>query len=116
VFVNLRPGAEEDDVPPVSGFSQLFGNRGAIVPLATWTPDELGLQHGTGQRAKPFLADHGVPVPDEWYVVSDHPRRGIVIRPYDASPADGLRWLVRAATVACPVPITRPWRAELQRR
>lgn len=116
VYVNLRPGVDVEDVPPVSGLGQLFGNRGAPVPLATWTPNEIGLQHGAGRRAVPLLADLGVAVPDDWYVASDHPRRGLVIRTYQSRPADTLAWLVRAATAICPIPITAPWRAEVHRR
>jgi len=116
VFVNLHPGVDNDEVPPRSGLSQLFGNRGPTVPLATWTPGEIGLQHMAGQRAVRFLADKGVAVPEEWYVVSDHPKRGLVLRTYDA-PADvTLRWLVRAATVTCPLPIVGPWHAVVRTR
>lgn len=115
-YVNLRPGVDADDVPPASGLGSLFGNRGAAVPLATWTPGEIGLQHGIGQRAAPALHDRGVPVPDEWYVVSDHPKRGLVLRTYQAPPAETLAWLVRAARALCPLPITGPWRAEVRSR
>lgn len=116
VFVNLRPGVDADDVPPRSGLAQLFGNRGPTVPLATWTPDEIGLQHMAGQRAVPFLADRGIEVPDEWYVVSDHPKRGLVLRAYDTSPDVTLRWLVRAAIATCPLEITGPWHAVVRTR
>jgi hypothetical protein len=113
-FVNLHPGVDPDEAPPPPSqrpLGNLFGNRGPVVPLATWTPDEIGLQHMVGTRAARFLADHGVPVPDDWYVVADHPRRGLVVRPYDASPEDALRWLVRAATATCPLAIVGPWHA-----
>ena len=116
VFVNLRPGVDADEVPPRSGLAQLFGNRGPTVPLATWTPDEIGLQHMAGQRAVPFLADRGIAVPDEWYIVSDHPKRGLVLRVYDAPPDVTLRWLVRAATATCPLQITGPWHAVVRTR
>lgn len=115
-YVNLRPGVDADEVPPVSGLGQIFGNRGHVVPLATWTPGEIGLQHGAGRRAAPLLADVGVPVPEAWYVASDHPRRGLVLRTYQFPPSDTLGWLVRAATAVCPLPITRPWLAEVHRR
>lgn len=114
-YVNLRPGVDVEGIPPVSGLGQLFGNRGAAVPLATWTPGEIGLQHGAGRRAAPLLAELGVGVPDDWYVVSDHPRRGLVVRTYESPPADTLRWLVRAATAVCSVRITGPWLAEVHR-
>lgn len=116
VFANLHPGVDAEQVPARSSLTNLFGNRGPMVPLATWTPEEIGLQHMAGQRVTRFLADKGVPVPEGWYVVSDHPKRGLVVRPYDATPEDALRWLVRAATVTCPLEITGPWHAVVRTR
>jgi hypothetical protein len=118
-FVNLHPGvdAEQAPAPPSqSPLGNLFGNRGPVVPLATWTRGEIGLQHMAGQRFARFLADRGVPIPEEWYVVSDHPRRGLVLRTYDAPPEATLRWLVRAATVSCPLEIVGPWHAVVHTR
>jgi hypothetical protein len=113
-YVNIHPGVDADEVPPPpSGLGGLLSNRGPVVPLATWTPGEIGIQHLAGPRAARFLADKGVPVPEEWYVVSDHPRRGLVVRTYTAPPLDTLRWLVAAATVMCPIEITGPWHAEV---
>lgn len=117
VFVNLHPGVDADEMPPPrSALGNLFGNRGPVVPLATWTPGEIGLQHMVGQRAVRFLADKGVVVPDEWYVVADHPKRGLVLRTYQAPPHEVLRWLMRAATVTCPLEITGPWHAVVRTR
>lgn len=116
VFVNLRPAVDADEVPARSGLGQLFGNRGPTVPLATWTPGEIGLQHAAGQRAVPFLADRGIAVPDEWYVVSDHPKRGLVLRVYDTPAEVVLRWLVQAATAACPLAIVGAWHAVVRTR
>lgn len=119
VFVNLHPGVDPDEAPrPPSQrpLGNLFGNRGPVVPLATWTPGEIGLQHMAGPRFVRFLADKGVPVPEEWYVVTDHPRRGLVVRTYDAPPEDTLRWLVRAASVVCPLEIIGPWHAVVHTR
>ena len=117
VFVNLLPGVDAAEAPPPrSALTHLLGNRGPTVPLATWTPGEIGLQHMAGQRVVRFLADRGVPVPDDWYVVSDHPKRGLVVRTYAAPPGDALAWLVRAATVTCPLEITGPWQAVVRTR
>ena len=116
VFVNLHPGVDAEQVPQRSPLGNLFGNRGPVVPLATWTPAEIGLQHMAGQRVVRVLADKGVPVPEEWYVVADHPKRGLVVRTYQSPPEDALRWLVRAATVTCPLPITGPWHAVVRTR
>lgn len=115
-FVNLHPGVDPDEVPPRSALFSVFGNSGPTVPLATWTPGEIGLQHMAGQRAVRFLADKGVPVPEDWYVVSDHPKRGLVLKTYATPPEDALRWLVRAATVTCPLKIIGPWHAVVRQR
>jgi hypothetical protein len=116
VFANLAPGVDHDDVEPTSMTSRLLGWRGPAVPLATWTPGEIGLQHGTGPRVVRTLADRGVPVPDEWYKVADHPKRGLVLRTYQSPPADTLPWLVRAAGALCDLPIVGPWRAVVRKR
>ncbi len=116
LFVNLSPGVDGDDVPAGSPLGQLFGNRGPVVPLATWTPGEIGLQHAAGQRVVRTLGDRGCAVPDTWYVVSDHPKRGLVLRTYDALPTETLPWLVRAAQALCPLPIVGPWHAVIRTR
>jgi hypothetical protein len=117
VFVNLSPGVEADEVPPpTSPMGGLFGSRGPLVPLATWTPGEIGLQHGVGARVTKVLAEQGVTVPDEWYVASEHPRRGLVLKTYQAAPPETLGWLVRAARALCPVAIPHPWQAVVRTR
>jgi hypothetical protein len=117
VFANLAPGVDWDDVPPPPmGLARLIGSTGPTVPLATWTPGEIGLQHPAGQRVVKTLAERGVPVPEEWYKVSDHPKRGLVLRTYQSPPSETLPWLVRAATVVCPMPIVGPWRAVVRKR
>ena len=115
-FVNLHPGVDAAEVPPASSLAGLFGSRGPIVPLATWTPGEIGLQHGVGQRVTRFLAERGVPVPDDWYAVAEHPKRGLVLRTYQTPVRDVLEWLVRAATATCPLDITGPWHAVVHPR
>lgn len=110
-FINIRPGVDSEEVPPRSALAQLLGNRGPTVPLATWTPGEIGLQHMVGPRAVRYLAERGVEVPDQWYVAADHPKRGLVLKTYASPPEEALRWLVRAAAVTCPLPITGPWGA-----
>jgi hypothetical protein len=117
VFANFCPGVATEDAPPSrSPLGQLFGNRGPDVPLATWTPGEIGLQHAAGQRVVRTLADRGCAVPEEWYVVSDHPKRGLVLRTYQSPPAETLPWLARAAKALCPIPITGPWPAVVRQR
>jgi len=115
-FINLWPGVDEDEVPARSGLAHLFGNRGPTVPLATWTPGEIGLQHMAGQKVRAFLAERGVATPDEWYVATEHPKRGLVLKTYGTPAEDALRWLVRAARATCPLPIVGPWRAVVRTR
>ena len=110
-YVNLHPGVDAEAVPPASPLGNLFGNRGPVVPLATWTPGEIGLQHMVGQRVTRFLDERGVAVPDDWYVVAEHPKRGLVLRTYQTPAREVLEWLVRAATATCPIDITGPWQA-----
>ncbi|HEY9557161.1 MAG TPA: hypothetical protein VIR58_10520 [Acidimicrobiales bacterium] len=115
-FINVWPGVDARDVPPRSGLAHLIGNRGPTVPLATWTPGEIGLQHMAGQRVRDYLAERGVAIPDDWYIAADHPKRGLVVKTYATPVADVLRWLVRAATVTCPLEITGPWQATVHTR
>jgi hypothetical protein len=116
LFANLVPGVDEEEVPSRSMLGQVFGNSGPVVPLATWTPGEIGLQHAAGQRVVRTLEERGVPVPEDWYVVSEHPKRGLVLRTYATPVEDVLAWLVDAASVLCPLPITGPWLARIRTR
>jgi hypothetical protein len=116
VFINISPGVDAEEVPPRSGLSHLLGNRGPTVPLATWTPEEIGIQHMAGQRVTTFLADRGCPVPDEWYVASEHPKRGLVLKTYQATAEQTLGWLVEAARLLCPLEVVLPWQAVVRTR
>jgi len=116
VFINISPGVDTEEVPPRSALAHLFGNRGPVVPLATWTPGEIGLQHMGGQRVTRLLAERGCAVPERWYVAAEHPKRGLVLKTYDDPPAETLAWLVRAATALCPLEVTGPWLAEVRTR
>lgn len=110
-YINIWPSVDEERMAPRTALGNLFGNRGPTVPLATWTPGEIGLQHMAGQKVRAFLEERGIHVPDDWYVASEHPKRGLVLKTY-ATPAETtLRWLVRAATATCPLPITGPWQS-----
>ena len=116
VFINLSPGVDADEVPLRSSFTHVLGNRGPTVPLATWTPGEIGVQHMAGQRVTRFLADRGCPVPEEWYVAGEHPKRGLVLKTYDAAPEVTLRWLVEACRRLCPLEVVHPWQAVVKTR
>lgn len=116
VFINISPGVDADQVPARSGLTSIFGNRGPLVPLATWTPGEMGLQHGVGSRAAPWLAEHGCPVPDQWYIAADNPKRGLVMKTYDSAATETLAWLVRASDLLCPFDAVFPWQAVVRSR
>lgn len=116
VFINLSPGVDADDVPSRTALAHLVGNRGPTVPLATWTPGEIGIQHMAGQRVTRLLAEKGCPVPEEWYVAAEHPKRGLVLKTYQSPPEDTLRWLAQAARLLCPLEIVYPWQAVVRTR
>lgn len=116
VFINISPGVDADEVPSRSGLSHLLGNRGPTVPLATWTPGEIGIQHMAGQHVVKFLDERGVPTPEEWYVVAEHPKRGLVLRIYQTPPEEALRWLVEACRRLCPLEVHFPWQAVVRTR
>ena len=123
-WINAQPEIPADvEVPGTPGPLAVFSKRGPAVPLATWTaphvierstrsgrpprrePSQIGLQHGAGTRAVDRLADSPVPVPEEWYVLSDHPKRGLVaVPPHDTAPADLGDWISRVLAELCRVP------------
>ncbi len=124
-WVNLRPVIAEEDLPEPPGFFAIFGNSAHRVPTGTWVagkrlPDgtakrsTVGLQHSTGPRVARRLAELGLPLPEGWTVVQDHPRRGLVAKlPEGASSLVTVEWLVRAGTVVCAVPVTGRWSADV---
>jgi hypothetical protein len=115
-FANVIPGVDAAPPRPQSPLSDLFRARGPDVPLGTWTPDELGIQHATGTKALARLADAGVPLPPGWRKVEDHPRRGLVVRPDPgADRAAAVGWLLRAMAALNPHPVTGPWLAVVRR-
>lgn len=127
-WINLQPAVEPDDLPPPPGeLRQLFSARGPEVPLATWTPgavrrdgspgpEEVGIQHGTGRKARDHLADHGGGVPAGWPVRQDNPRRGLVVEvPLGTPHQEILGWVLPAAGILSEVPFAGPWRAAVFR-
>jgi hypothetical protein len=116
VFINISPGVDAHEVPPRSALAHLFGNRGPTVPLATWTPGEIGVQHMAGARVTRFLEARGCAVPEEWYVADESPKRGLVLKTYGAAPDETLRWLVEAVRRLCPLEVHLPWQAVVRTR
>ena len=65
------------------------------------------------------LTEVGLPVPDGWRTVQDHPKRGLVIeaRPGAAvEPGPMLEWMFAALAALTPLPLTGLWRASIHRR
>ncbi len=123
-WVNFVPEvAEGHDPPPRSIVVAVFSARGEPIPLATWSAPAgpgkratLGIEHGSGPKALARLADAGLPLPDGWWKVADHARRGVVVTtPGDAEPEEVLRWLLTAAHALSVVPLTGSWSARVYR-
>lgn len=127
-WLNLSPEVDEDADPPAGGgLFSVLGARRPAVPLTTWLPGRdgrkgrepitAGIQHGIGARVAGRLADAGAPVPDDWAVVQDNPRRGLIVEiPEGADHDVVLGWLLRAAAALCTAPFTGHWLAEVHHR
>lgn len=125
-WINFDPEVEEDDEPaPPTGLGAIFSTAVHQVPVCTWVagkvskhgiePDSLGIQHATGTRAVARLAERGVPIPDGWRWMQDHPRRGLVVLvPHGTPYADEMRWLLRAGTTLSTVRLTGEWEARIR--
>jgi hypothetical protein len=128
-WVNLQPAVDEADVPQTSvGLLGWISAKGPAVPEATWVPgekrrngvampDSIGLQHRGGPRARATLAEAGAPIPAGWKVLSDHPKRGLVIElPDGTDPKEVVDWLTLAARVLSPIDLPSQWLAAVFRR
>jgi hypothetical protein len=126
-WITLQPGIREEDAPPPrSALGALFSGSGPPVPVCTWVAPEpsqkpphaeLGILHQSGPKAVRTLSEAGVDVPERWVVLSDHPRRGLVIGVHpDSADDDVLDWLLRAAAVLSRVPLTGAWQAAVHGR
>lgn len=124
-WITLQPGIDPGDLPPVrSSLFGIFSGHGPEVPVCTWVPNErtrsgvehvaIGIQHATGIRTAAKLEENGHAVPDRWYVLQDHPKRGLVVAvPPDESHDVVLRWLLTAGAGLSVVPLTGEWRASV---
>ena len=121
-WINFSPGLDVDEPPPErTALSALLAARGPTVPLATWAPAQgrepasLGIQHAQGPKTVRILADRGVQLPDGWRIRQDHPRRGLVVVPAEATGEEALdaalEWLLTATAALCPVRRSGEWRA-----
>ena len=123
-WVNLVPDVADGDAPTSrSLLAEIFSARGDPVPMATWTPPEapgrratLGIQHGAGPKALARLEANGLPLPEGWWKVADHSRRGLVLTtPPDADLDDVVWWLLTASHALSQVPLSGAWRADVYR-
>lgn len=118
-WINLLPQIPENvPVPSTPSALAVFSKRGPVVPLGTWTPPsttrsgepfppEIGIQHGAARRAADALTDTPGEIPADWRVVSDNPRRGIVVRPpLGTATAEQATWLLDALLAICIPPNT----------
>ena len=123
-WINLQPAVDPDDVPSRGSF-RLFSVQGPDVPLCTWAPPDdkprgpkyvsLGIQHGAGMKAVNALKRLDITVDPRWRVLTDAPKRGIVIAvPVDDPNEDVLEWLMTAGAALCRLPYAR-WRAAVYR-
>ena len=88
-WVNVTPDVGDADIATGSRVGRLFSGRGPVVPMATWfprherrggtEPTQLGIAHAAGKGAVPRLQERGVALPEDWVVIQDHQRRGIVV-------------------------------------
>jgi hypothetical protein len=120
-WINVEPDLEDVD-PRAVRRPGIFSSRGRAVPLSTLVvgeggrPHQLGVEHGSGRDAVERLRDAGVTVPDGTRVVSDHPRRGLVLNIPNGTSAAALAALL-VATVAqlTVVPLGDRWIAQVYR-
>ena len=118
-WINLLPEIPEDvPVPSTPSALAVFSKRGPVVPLGTWTaptvgrngaadPVEIGIQHGAARQARQALADTAGAIPADWAVLTDNPRRGVVVRPPAGTTLVAeARWLLDALAAICIPPQT----------
>jgi hypothetical protein len=121
-WINFEPDVAADHVPSQPGTFALFSGRGPDIPFCTFTPGDgqgplsIGIQHGTGPKAKRRLAELGLHPLDGWVVRSDHPKRGLVIEvPRNQPLPELLDWLFAAGEGLSSVPMTGRWHMAVYR-
>jgi hypothetical protein len=140
-WVNVRPVPIDDPAdeqltefaatPPVAPVG-LFARWRLVLVEGTWVPGKIGrngaepasvgLSHPSGRFGVRQLRDAGVPVPDNWRIVVDHAKRGLVFSVPDGPrgavdhTSTVLPWLLDAGRALGPDQITGRWRAEVHRR
>jgi hypothetical protein len=123
-WANLGPALSDEEygsVPHRSGLGAWFSGRGPTVPMATWTPAQIGgnaqvgVAHGSGPNALPRLEDRGLVLPSSWTKKQDHAKHGIVAEvPADVDYVTMIDWLIRAMSHLSAVVVTGDrWIAEV---
>ena len=89
-WFNIEPDVDERSVHTGSIFWKAFSSRGPRIPQFTWTsatdrkgnfqPSEIGLTHPTGIAVLDRIKSFQINVPNEWQLIQDHPKRGIVFQ------------------------------------
>ena len=130
-WVNLQAVEDDEGSPDASparaGLFAFAMARGPRVPISTWVPgeispkrtepDSLGIQHGAGPKALRRLLAAGVTPPEGATLLSDHPRRGLVLGlPSGTDPAELLAWLFAASDVLATDPLPDTWVAIVHHR
>jgi hypothetical protein len=118
-WLNLTPVPEPGEEPPPRNlFVSIFSSRGPELPLATVSRDQkegptikVGLQHPGGPKAVDRLARDGLGLPPGWLVVSDHPRRGLVLSAPSTDAELAVDWLLEAAERLTMTPLPSRWAA-----
>jgi hypothetical protein len=122
----IDPEVEAGDLAEAPQTGGIFSGRGPAVPELSWVPGRpgrrgtppisVGVRHATGPKLVDRLAGYGHPVPDDWDVIDDSPKRGLVARLPDAvDHGEVLAWLLRAGEAVTAVPLTGRWRASEHR-
>jgi hypothetical protein len=131
-WVNLQAVENDEDgvpdAPPArAGMFNFLTSRGPRIPVSTWVPgavgtkhpepDSMGIQHGAGPKALRQLLAAGVTPPEGATMLSDHPRRGLVLTlPHGTAPAAVLSWIFAASDVLATDPLPDSWVAIVHHR
>lgn len=129
-WVNLQAVTDDEEQlggsPVRAGLFAWVAARGPALPACTWVPsapgkraepDSIGIQHPAGPRAWRRLLAAGVAPPEGAALLSDHPRRGLVVTvPQGTSPRDVLAWIFAACDELADDPLPDSWVAVVHHR